>query len=555
MTRKEKDAERKRLRRANETAEEREIRNEKKRLDARRKRSSESSDASLERLTKQRSIDKSRRANETVEQHRSRLDQQNAMNIARRSNETGEQHQARLDKQREIDAIRRSNETTEETNARIRNVSRRRQQRMADMRNNPPAKTWPKPISQEVKDRCLSEFNKRMSMNYLREEVCVVCNSRHYKTEMHEVQLSDIDETLLKPHHTLNSIIPGTQTANFKEQDLNIETLAHREQSKSQYLISLYKSFQYLIDQKNSCINNTSYLMSNGRILYREGLLNSDSETDVDCRMCHECWLAISKGKISKYSPANGMWIGDVPNELRGLTIPEQKLISLYRHNSCIIKLHSPWHSPSTAQPALKGNCITFPQNVSNIATSLPLAPNELAESIKIIFIGASKPSRHHLRKVLTVRRQRIVDALNWLKKNNTLYSHITLDKHTIAALPDNDIPESLWETFDHVEDTTSANAEREGYTEDPLNSEEAIDEETSCNFVPMNPSGVLDVNGASVSAEELNNEMCRKLQIGSDQQLSSSSETNTVSRDFSISFMNHVSICAHIFRMMTLCT
>ena len=220
VARKEKDTERKRLRRANETAEEREIRNEKKRLDARRKRSSESSDASLERLTKQRSIDKNRRANETAEQHRSRLE-----------------------KQRETDIIRRTNETTEETNVRIRSVSRRRQQRMADMRNNPPAKTWPKAISQEVKDRCLSEFNKRMPMNYLREEVCIVCNSRHYKTEMHEMQLSDIDETLLKPHHTLNSIIPETQTANFKEQDFNIETHALHEQSKSQHLFNLYKNF------------------------------------------------------------------------------------------------------------------------------------------------------------------------------------------------------------------------------------------------------------------------------------------------------------------------
>ena len=60
-----------------------------------------------------------------------------------------------------------------------------------------------------------------------------------------------------------------------------------------------------------------------------------------------------------------------------------------------------------------------------------------LAASIKIIFIGASKPSRRHLRKFLTVRRQRILDALNWLKINNTLYSHISLNKHIITALPD----------------------------------------------------------------------------------------------------------------------
>ena len=267
--------------------------------------------------------------------------------------------------------------------------------------------------------------------------------------------------------------------------------------------------------------------------MYREGLLEEVSQSDANCRVCHECWLAISKGKISKFSPANGIWIGDVPDELKGLTIPEQKLISLYRHNSCIIKLHSPWHSPSTAQPALKGNCITFPQNVSNIATSLPLSSNELAASIKIIFIGASKPSRHHLRKVLTVRRQRILDALNWLKSHNTLYSHISLDKHMIAALPDNDIPECLWETLDHIEDATSANAEREGYTEDPLNSEQAIGEETSYNFIPINPSGVLDVNGASVSAEDVSNHMHHKLRIDSDQQLSSFSEVNTVSEAF----------------------
>lgn len=275
-------------------------------------------------------------------------------------------------------------------------------------------------------------------------------------------------------------------------------------------------------------------MISNGRILYRDGLLENESQSNPDCRMCHECWLAISKEKISKYSPANGMWIGDVPTQLKGLTIPEQKLISLYRHNSCIIKLHSPWHSPSTAQPALKGNCITFPQNVSNIATSLPLSPNELAASIKIVFIGACKPSRHHLRKVLTVRRQRIVDALNWLKKNNTLYSHILLDKHIIAALPDDDVPESLWETLDHIEDVTSANAEREGYVEDPLNSEQALEEESSRNFIPMNPSGVLDVNGASVSAEDLNNQMRHKLRIDPNRQYSNFSEENKVSEDFS---------------------
>ena len=55
------------------------------------------------------------------------------------------------------------------------------------------------------------------------------------------------------------------------------------------------------------------------------------------------------------------MWIGDIPAELQGLTLPEQKLISLYRHNSCIIKLHSPFHSTTTAQtPSRKEIALVF---------------------------------------------------------------------------------------------------------------------------------------------------------------------------------------------------
>ena len=87
-------------------------------------------------------------------------------------------------------------------------------------------------------------------------------------------------------------------------------------------------------------------------------------------------------------------------------------------------------------------------------------------------------------------------------------------------------------ETFDHIEDATSANAEREGYTDDPLSSDQAIDEETSCNFIPIKPSGILNVNGTSVSAEDISNHILHTLQIDSDRQPSSFSEANTVSGD-----------------------
>ena len=111
------------------------------------------------------------------------------------------------------------------------------------------------------------------------------------------------------------------------------------------------------------------------------------------------------------------MWLGDILVELKELTIPEEKLIAIYRHNSCMIKLHSPFHSTTTAQTALKGNCITFLQNVPNIVNSLPLILDDLCDTVKVIFVGAQHPERIYLKRILTVRKKKIVQTLHWLKK------------------------------------------------------------------------------------------------------------------------------------------
>ena len=162
------------------------------------------------------------------------------------------------------------------------------------------------------------------------------------------------------------------------------------------------------------------------------------------------------------------MWLGTVPSELEGLTIPEEKLISLYRHNSCIIKLQSPFHSAATAQTALKGNCITFLQNLSSIATNLPLALDDLCETLKVIFVGPHPPKRLQLKRVLTVRKKKVTEALYWLKKHNILYRDINIDPLNIENLPEDDVPESIMSTIDQKicdEDVS----ERAGYVPDPL--------------------------------------------------------------------------------------
>ena len=231
----------------------------------------------------------------------------------------------------------------------------------------------------------------------------------------------------------------------------------------------------------HSSFNSSSFYCQNDILLYKNGLFQTNKvQMYILCQKCHS---SLSKEHIPKFSAANNMWLGDIPTELQGLTIPEEKLISLYRHNSCIIKLQSPFHSTTTAQTALKGNCITFLQNVPNIVNSLPLTLDDLCDTLKVIFIGARSPDRLHLKKVLTARKKKIIEALQWLKKYDILYQNITINLDNIAQLPEDDVPECIMSTLEQKIGDEKTQSERTGYVPDSLsNSQEC----TNSDVIPL---------------------------------------------------------------------
>jgi hypothetical protein len=63
--------------------------------------------------------------------------------------------------------------------------------------------------------------------------------------------------------------------------------------------------------------------------------------------------------------------------------------------------------------------------NMPNIVTSLPLDVDDLADTLKIVFVGAHTPNRVQLRRVCGVSRQKIRNALLWLKAHNHMYRMI----------------------------------------------------------------------------------------------------------------------------------
>ena len=166
-----------------------------------------------------------------------------------------------------------------------------------------------------------------------------------------------------------------------------------------------------LENQENQAYLDEYYF--NGLLLSPGGVIDNNS---VLC--CKTCLSSLNNKKLPKFSVANGFQIGKTPVELIDLTLSEKLLISKFRPKMYVVKLRSTC-GPQAQQRGLKGNTITYPQNVVKIAATLPANPDILVDHLKVIFIGIGRPSHEMLKKIFTVRREKIYNALYFLVQNN----------------------------------------------------------------------------------------------------------------------------------------
>ena len=103
-----------------------------------------------------------------------------------------------------------------------------------------------------------------------------------------------------------------------------------------------------------------------------------------------------------KFSKENFMIPSAVPDELCGLTQVEEMLIA-----GALPIMHI--YIKSGGQRGYSGHIINLPQNISELAHFLPRYPKDLS----IIVVKAK--GKEGFIKSLTVRRQVVLDALNWL--------------------------------------------------------------------------------------------------------------------------------------------
>ena len=190
--------------------------------------------------------------------------------------------------------------------------------------------------------------------------------------------------------------------------------------------------------------------------------------------MCKECMSCLVKSKTPPLSLANGMWLGEIPPELKALTLPERILIARYYPAAYVVKLFPKvkgarsW-SVRGLNSGVRGNVSTYKLCTDDIAdivgtSQLPPPARILASVIGVTIIGPRNLPERTMTGILRVRRARVEAALKWLQRNNPIYSHIHITSSHLAQLPEDGIPIEILGTAKYSDDAASVEKESAGY-------------------------------------------------------------------------------------------
>ena len=149
-------------------------------------------------------------------------------------------------------------------------------------------------------------------------------------------------------------------------------------------------------------------------------------------KVCPICVESLEKNKMPALALANGLWVGDIPDELCNLTYAEQLLIARVRHNRCIVKV-------SSGMSKMRANAISFSNPMPKIYNVLPPPVEEMDEVLAFIYTGPCKPTKADFQRTpLLVRRLKVSKALLWLKLNHVDYYDCEISDENLASYPEN---------------------------------------------------------------------------------------------------------------------
>ncbi|EIW54747.1 uncharacterized protein TRAVEDRAFT_39269 [Trametes versicolor FP-101664 SS1] len=91
--------------------------------------------------------------------------------------------------------------------------------------------------------------------------------------------------------------------------------------------------------------------------------------------------------------------------------------------------------------PSGAANVIVFGQPVDRVYSELPPPRADIDACLAILFVGSAKPSEEDVRRTpFLVRRNKVFNALSWLKLNHPMYFDLTISTTNLQSYPE-DMP------------------------------------------------------------------------------------------------------------------
>jgi hypothetical protein len=157
-------------------------------------------------------------------------------------------------------------------------------------------------------------------------------------------------------------------------------------------------------------------------------------EQELDS-ICDSCRKSMVNHKVPLMALANGNWLGKVPKQLSDLSFAEQLLIAKIRHNCCVVRV-------SSGMRKMRANAVSFANPIPKVYNILPPPREDLDEVLAIIYTGPCQPTEKDFQRTpFLVRRNKVKNALEWLKLNHRDYHDLQISLDNLNQYPDNSIP------------------------------------------------------------------------------------------------------------------
>ena len=375
------------------------------------------------RLKKASEYNKIKQLKETDKERQIRLQKASVYKKRKQSEETDSEKQIRLEKLSESIKQRRSEETDNEKQIRLQKDSESRRRKRSE-------ETDPNRQMRLQKD-CESKKTKRSEETDPNRQIRLQKDSESKKRKQSEE--TDSERQMRLENDRLNK---------KQKRAKKVSQPKHEILNQQDYLNMFDKTNNGGIEEQcwakaniNKFNKSVQYIVRQCTVCQEAWPLKSKPNTPYVCLRCSR-----DKKSPKKFSCQNSMIPSCVPHELQNLTQIEEMLIAR------ALPIMRVYIKPG-GQRGYSGHCINLPQNIKELAMSLPRYPKDLA----VIIVKAK--GRENTFRDVTVRKQKVHDALVWLINNNPHYSELLINEDALNSLPENGVPPDLMtvETDDDI--------------------------------------------------------------------------------------------------------